>query len=89
MTRVQIVAQADVNQLLIRYARCLTKRGVMRDSVRASVDMAGLQDRHFLDAARKHAARPLALQRYPGEQLKPGDVGNVRPRPNRIRHPAK
>jgi hypothetical protein len=70
LRRGQIIAQADRSDLLIRDTGRLTKRRVVRNSIRAAVDVTGLENRHFLDSAGQNATATLALDPDAGEQLK-------------------
>ena len=40
----------------------LTERSIVRNSIVAPVDVAGLENRHFLDATGLHAARAFPPQ---------------------------
>ena len=75
----QISAGADFEHLLFGNAGRLTKRRVVRDSIRAAIHVAGLEDRHLLDFARKHTTGAFALQNDPYGKLELRDIRNVAP----------
>ena len=52
---------ADGYDLIVGNACRLTKRRVVGESISAAVDVAGLDDRHLLDAGGKNAAGAFAL----------------------------
>jgi hypothetical protein len=86
--RIEIITEADRGDLLVSDAGGLTKRRIVGNSVVAGIRVARLEDGHFLDPARKHAARALALQRRARQQEELGDVRNVGPGAGGVWHPA-
>lgn len=83
-----IVIEADFGHLLRRDAGRLTKRRVVGNSVRAAVDMARLENGHFLQFAREEPSAPLPLDADARQQLKLADMRNVAPDSRRIRNSA-